>query len=119
MIQLGTIVKVTDKTSVVLGQCIKVLGQKKKRIALIGDVILVSVQWINAKRFVFLKARLQKIFYKGAVHRALIVRSKVNFCRIRGVHIKFNENAVILVTKNVAPIANRVYGPILLELCLR
>jgi ribosomal protein L14 len=44
MIQLGTIVKVSDKTSVVLGQCIKVLGQKKKGIAFIGDVILVSVQ---------------------------------------------------------------------------
>jgi predicted molibdopterin-dependent oxidoreductase YjgC len=38
---------------------------------------------------------------------------------VLGVHIKFNENAVILVTKNVAPIANRVYGPILLEMCLR
>jgi large subunit ribosomal protein L14 len=44
MIQLGSILKVTDKTSVVLVQCIKVLGSSKKKIAFLGDVILVSVQ---------------------------------------------------------------------------
>jgi ribosomal protein L14 len=44
MIQLGSILKVTDKTSVVLAQCIKVLGSYKKKIANLGDVIIVSVQ---------------------------------------------------------------------------
>lgn len=48
MIQLGTILKVTDKTCVVLSQCIKVLGFAEKSIAYMGDVVLVSVQWINA-----------------------------------------------------------------------
>lgn len=33
MIQVGSIVKVCDKTGVVLGTCIKVLGDSKKRIA--------------------------------------------------------------------------------------
>ena len=45
MIQLGSILKVTDKTGVVLVQCIKILGvSSKKKIAFIGDVILVSVK---------------------------------------------------------------------------
>jgi ribosomal protein L14 len=44
MIQMGTILKVTDKTSIVLVQCIKVLKSYKKKIAKIGDLILVSVQ---------------------------------------------------------------------------
>jgi len=44
MIQLGSILKVSDKTCVVLAQCIKVLGSAKKKIAYLGDVILVSVQ---------------------------------------------------------------------------
>jgi len=44
MIQLGSIIKVTDKTCVVLAQCIKIPGPKKKKIAYIGDIILVSVQ---------------------------------------------------------------------------
>jgi ribosomal protein L14 len=44
MIQLGSLVKVADKTGVVLGQCIKVLGNSCKRIAYIGDIILISVK---------------------------------------------------------------------------
>lgn len=44
MIQLGTVLKVTDKTCVVLAQCIKVLGAFRKKIAFLGDIILVSVQ---------------------------------------------------------------------------
>ena len=51
MIQVGTILKVTDKTGVVLVQCIKVLGNSKKRIALLGDVVLVAVKKINPKKF--------------------------------------------------------------------
>lgn len=51
MIQLGTILKVSDKTGVVLVQCIKVFGSYKKKIANIGDVILVAVKRINPKKF--------------------------------------------------------------------
>mgnify|MGYP003387793922 CR=1 FL=1 len=51
MIQIGTILKVSDKTGVILVQCIKVLGGSKKKIAYIGDVILVSVQHIIQKNF--------------------------------------------------------------------
>jgi large subunit ribosomal protein L14 len=44
MIQMGAILKVTDKTGVVLVLCIKVLGPAKKRIAFLGDVVLVSIR---------------------------------------------------------------------------
>ena len=44
MVQQGTILKVTDRTGVVLVQCIKVLGSSKKGIAYLGDIILVSVK---------------------------------------------------------------------------
>lgn len=44
MVQLGTLLKVTDKTGVVLAQCIKVFGYSKKRTAFLGDVVLVSVK---------------------------------------------------------------------------
>lgn len=49
MIQVGTIVKIVDRTGVVLGMCIKVVGPYKKRIALIGDVIILSVRRITLK----------------------------------------------------------------------
>lgn len=120
MIQLGTILKVTDKTGVVLVQCIKILGaSSKKRIAFIGDVILVSVKWINPRKFVKVKERKKKQYAKGTLHRALIVRTRTNYRRMQNLFISFNENSVVLVTKNVVPLSNRVYGPILKEFCMR
>jgi len=119
MIQQGTIVKVCDKTGVVLGVCIKVLGHSRKRIALLGDVIVIAVRRINPKKFQKVKLFRRKKFLKGTLHRALIVRSKVNYCRIVGLFIRFNENSVVIVNKKVVPISNRVYGPVIRELCMR
>lgn len=119
MIQLGSIVKVSDKTCVVLAQCIKVLGSWRKKSVKLGDVFLISVQWINPRKFILLKDRLQKKFLKGTVHRALLIRSKKNYCRISGIFIRFGENTVVLITKNIVPVSNRIYGPILREMCMR
>jgi len=119
MVQLGSILRVTDKTCVVLVQCIKVLSISTKKIAFLGDVILVSVQWINSKKFLLLKARMQKRYLKGTIHRGLVIRSRMNFQRISGIYLKFDENAVVLITKNVVPVTNRVYGPVLREMCMR
>jgi len=117
MIQVGSILKVCDKTGVSLVKCIKVLGPSKKKIANIGDVILVAIKHINPKKFVKMKLFKRKRFFKGTIHRGLIVRSKKNYKRSNNVFIKFNENSVVLVNKKTVPISNRVYGPILLELC--
>lgn len=119
MIQLGTILKVSDKTGVVLVQCIKVFGSSKKRIAYIGDVILVSVQRINPKKFHNVKLFKKKKFFKGTLHRGLVIRSKVNYLRSSGVFVRFNENSVVLVNKKTVPISNRVFGPVLRELCMK
>jgi len=53
------------------------------------------------------------------LHRALLVRGRVNRLRIPGVFIKFNENCVVLVNKKIVPISNRVYGPIIREICMK
>jgi large subunit ribosomal protein L14 len=117
MIQVGTILKVCDKTGVSSVQCIKVLGPYKKRIAFIGDVIIVSVLHINSKKFQNMKLFKRKRFLKGTLHRGLIVRTLVNYKRTNQIFLRFNENSVVLVNKKVVPISNRVYGPILIELC--
>jgi large subunit ribosomal protein L14 len=118
MLQLKSIAIATDKTAVVFVQCLKVLKSFKKRIALIGDLILICVQSINITKHRNMKARLQKRFRIGSIHRALIVRSKTNYMRIPGIFIKFNKNHVVLVTKQVVPVSNRVYGPVLREFCM-
>jgi large subunit ribosomal protein L14 len=119
MIQLGTILKVSDKTGVVLVQCIKVFGPYKKRIAYLGDVILVTVKRINPKKFHNVKLFKRKKFFKGTLHRGLVIRAKYNYCRMSGLFIRFNENSIVIVNKKIVPISNRVYGPILRELCMR
>jgi len=118
MIQVGTVLKVTDKTGVVLVRCIKVFGNAKSRIAYLGDVILVSVLRINPRKFIKVKLFKRKKFFKGTLHRGLVIRTKMNFCRLPGLFIRFNENTVVLVNKKSVPISNRVYGPVLRELCM-
>jgi large subunit ribosomal protein L14 len=119
MIQLGTVLKVVDKTGVFTIVCLKVLNYSKKRIAFIGDVIIVTIKTIDVKRFAFLKERLQKRYRRGSVHRALVLRTKVNYRRTNSVFFKFNDNACILITGKVVPVVNKVYGPVFREFCTR
>lgn len=101
MIQVGSLVKVCDKTGVVLGICIKVLGHAKKRVAVLGDIIIIAVRRINPKKFQKVKLFRRKKFFKGTLHRALLVRTKINYCRIVGLFIRFNENSVVIVIKKL------------------
>ncbi len=119
MVQQGSILNVCDRTGVILVQCIKVFGSSKKRIAFLGDVILVSIKKFNLRKYHNSKTKKKKKFLKGSLQRGLIVRSKVNFKRTSGIYIKFDENTVVLVNKKVVPISNRVFGPILKELCMK
>jgi len=57
MIQVGSMVKVTDKTGVMFAQCIKVLRSGKDRIAYLGDMVIVTVIRINPRKFVNAKDR--------------------------------------------------------------
>lgn len=118
MIQLGSMLKVCDKTGVVLVQCIKVLGPSKKRIASLGDVVLISVKKFNLNRMRSNRKRKNR-YVKGSIYRALIVRNKVNYQRTAGVFVKFDENTVVLVNKKTVPVSNRVFGPILKEFCMK
>jgi len=119
MIQLKTFLLATDKTAVVKVYCIKVLKSTKNRIALLGDIIIICVNSINVKKFYKLKARFQKRYYVGSMHRALVVRTKTNYHRINNILLKFNENSIVIVSKHIVPMSNKVYGPILREFCMR
>jgi len=119
MIQLKTLLYATDKTSIVKVYCIKVLKSTKNRIAKLGELIIICVNTINIKNFIKLKIRFQKRFNVGTIHRALVVRTQSNFNRICGLWMKFNENSIVIITKQVVPLSNKVYGPILREFCMR
>jgi large subunit ribosomal protein L14 len=116
MIQQCTSLRIVDKTSTVKGYCIKVL--KGRTIASIGNTFILSIRRRNAKKAKFLKVRLQKKFAPGSIHRALLIRAKTNYSRFPGLFLKFFDNACALVNRRVVPISNRIYGPVLKELCM-
>ena len=69
MIQVQTELNVADNTGARRVECIKVLGGSKRRYASVGDIIVISVKDAIPKGKV----------KKGAVHKAVIVRTKKKF----------------------------------------
>lgn len=97
---------VADNSGAQIVKCIKVLGGSKKEIAILGDVIVVSV----------VKALPQGKVKKGSVQKAVIVRVAKEFKRPDGSTIKFYKNAAVLIDKQGEPIGTRVFGPVPREL---
>lgn len=62
---------------------------------------------------------MQKKYFKGSIHRALLIRAKINYMRLQSIFFKFGENTVVLVTKNIVPVSNRIFGPIIREMSMR
>lgn len=106
MIQLQTMLKVADNTGAKSVQCIKVLGGTRRRYARIGDIVVVAVK----------EATPKGVVKKKAVERAVVVRSRKEVRRKDGSYIRFDENAVVIINKELQPKGTRVFGPIAREL---
>ena len=106
MIQMQTNLNVADNSGARKVQCIKVLGGSKRKIASIGDVIVVSVKETIPRGKV----------KKGDIHRAVIVRTAKEIRREDGSAIRFDSNAAVLLTNQNEPIGTRIFGPVTREL---
>ena len=106
MIQVQTELLVADNTGAKKIECIKVLGGSKRRYASIGDTIVVAVKEAIPKGKV----------KKGAVHRAVVVRTRKEIFRDDGSKIQFDSNAVVLTDEKGEPIGTRIFGPVTREL---
>lgn len=106
MIQDRSLVVIADNTGGKVGRVFKVLGGSKKRTAEIGDLVVLSVQ----------SAEPRKMVKKKDVLTAVVVRQRKAFRRVDGSYIRFDDNAVVILSKNTKdrfePKANRVFGPI-------
>ena len=106
MIHDRSLVVITDNTGGKIGRIFKVLGGSKKRYAQIGDLVVLSVQI----------AEPRKMVKKKEVLTAVVVRQTRPFRRTDGSYIRFDDNAVVILSKNAKdpfePKANRVFGPI-------
>jgi len=53
---------------------------------------------------------------KGAVVKAVVVRTKSPIRRADGSYLRFDENAVVIVNADGNPIGTRIFGPVAREL---
>ena len=106
MIQSYTRLKVADNTGARQLMCINVLGGTRKRYARVGDIIVASVK----------RAIPTAAVKKGDVVRAVIVRSAQPYRRPDGPHIRFDENAAVILTDKNNPKGTRIFGPVAREL---
>ncbi|MDR2965245.1 MAG: 50S ribosomal protein L14 [Treponema sp.] len=106
MIQVESFLNVADNSGAKKVQCIKVLGGTKRRYAGIGDIVVVAVK----------EALPTSTIKKGAVERAVVVRTHKEFCRPDGTYIRFDDNACVLIDPALNPKGKRIFGPVAREL---
>lgn len=106
MIQQESVLQVADNSGARRVLCIRVLGGTRRRYASIGDVIVVSV------KDAIPNARVKK----GEVRRAVVVRTKKEIGRADGTHIRFDDNAAVLIDTQREPVGTRIFGPVAREL---
>lgn len=106
MIQALTKLTVADNSGAREAMCIRVLGGTGRRYASVGDVIVVAIQ--NVLPTSDLK--------KGAVSKALVVRTKKEIRRPDGSYIRFDDNACVLLNNAGELRGSRIFGPVAREL---
>ena len=106
MIQMESVLDVADNTGARAVLCIKVMGGSKRRYASIGDLIKVSV------RDAAPRGRVKK----GEIYDAVVVRTAKGVRRADGSLVRFDSNAVVLLTPKFEPIGTRIFGPVTREL---
>ena len=113
MIQQETIVEVADNSGARTAQCIKVLGGSRRRYASVGDIIVCAVKKCQpGSDFVFTSKKDKK----KLVVRAVVVRTKQPLHRKDGSSVRFDNNAVVLLTPEKEPRGTRIFGPVAREL---
>lgn len=106
MIQTESYLEVADNSGARRVMCIKVLGGSHRRYAGVGDVIKVTV------KDAIPRGRVKK----GQVMHAVVVRTKKGVRRPDGSIIRFDDNAAVLLTNQLAPVGTRIFGPVTREL---
>jgi large subunit ribosomal protein L14 len=105
MIQQESRLRVADNSGAKQVLCIRVLGGSKRRYASIGDEIVVTVKEASPGGI-----------KKGSVSRAVVVRTKKEIRRKDGSYIRFDDNAVVLLSASGEPRGTRIFGPVAREL---
>src|SRR3989304_5788237 len=102
MIQARTILNVADNSGAKKLMMIGLPGRGNKKIARVGEVITGVVKLADPQGSV----------KDGEMVRALIVRTKKETRRKDGSHIRFDENAAVVIDNHGNPRGSRIFGPV-------
>lgn len=106
MIQNQSYLNIADNSGARKIMCIRVLGTSNPYYANIGDIIVGVVK----------DASPNMPIKKSDIVRAVIVRTKKTIRRADGMHIRFDDNAAVIINQENNPRGTRVFGPIAREL---
>ncbi|MBD00286.1 MAG: 50S ribosomal protein L14 [Crocinitomicaceae bacterium] len=106
MVQQESRLLVADNSGAKEVLVIRVLGGTKRRYASIGDQVVITVK--DATPVGNVK--------KGQVSRAVVVRTKKEVRRSDGSYIRFDNNAVVLLSDTGEMRGTRIFGPVAREL---
>lgn len=107
MIQQESRLRIADNTGAKEILCIRVMGGSKRYYGHVGDTLVATVKHASPGGSV----------KKGDVVRAVIVRTAKEYGRPDGSHIRFDDNAAVILdgeTRN--PKGTRIFGPVAREL---
>jgi large subunit ribosomal protein L14 len=106
MLQIRSRLDVADNTGARMAKMIGVIGKKNSPEAGIGDVITAHIR----------EASTGGTVKKGEVVRAVIVRTKQPIRREDGSYLRFDNNAIVIIDKDLNPRGTRIFGPVAREL---
>jgi large subunit ribosomal protein L14 len=106
MIQIYSRLRVADNSGAKTISCIGIPGGSGRRYAWLGDVITASVK----------EAAPAAGVKKGDVVKAVVVRTVKSHRRADGSHIRFDDNAAVLINDDQMPRGTRIFGPVAREL---
>ena len=102
MIQQETRLTVADNSGAKEALCIRVLGGTGRRYASVGDIIVVAVKSVIPS----------SDLKKGAVSKAVVVRTTKEILRADGSYIRFDDNACVLLNGAGEMRGSRIFGPV-------
>ena len=105
MLQVRSILNVADNSGAKRAAAIGVLGRNQKY-AKIGDVIKAHVK----------EASPDGSVKKGDVVEAVVVRTRKAIHRSDGSWLRFDNNAIVIIDKDLNPKGTRIFGPVAREL---
>ena len=105
MLQIRTRIDVADNSGARMATMIGVIG-KATMTAGIGDVITANVK----------EATPGGTVKKGDVVRAVVVRTRQPISRPDGSYLRFDNNAIVIIDKDLNPRGTRIFGPVAREL---